>query len=232
MAEEKREDIPPSSPDVHFEPVVRLNPVETKTMEEDEEEIFAMRAKLFRYANELEPAEWKERGTGDLKILRHRKDFRKLRVLMRRDKTLKVCANHYITSQMELVPNCGSDRAWVWSVLADFADEEPKAETLAIRFANAENAQKFKAKFDECQQALLEKELEATKSSKEEADQVADKLGEMSVKDEKKTEETSKDSEEKKEEKKEDAKDDSKEKKEDSKEETKDSTEEKKQDSS
>ncbi|XP_070573454.1 ran-specific GTPase-activating protein-like isoform X3 [Ptychodera flava] len=230
MAEEKREDIPPSSPDVHFEPVVRLNPVETKTMEEDEEEIFAMRAKLFRYANELEPAEWKERGTGDLKILRHRKDFRKLRVLMRRDKTLKVCANHYITSQMELVPNCGSDRAWVWSVLADFADEEPKAETLAIRFANAENAQKFKAKFDECQQALLEKE--ATKSSKEEADQVADKLGEMSVKDEKKTEETSKDSEEKKEEKKEDAKDDSKEKKEDSKEETKDSTEEKKQDSS
>ena len=39
---------------------------------------------------------------------------------------------------MELKPNCGSDRAWVWNVSADYADEEAKMETLAIRFANAE----------------------------------------------------------------------------------------------
>lgn len=40
---------------------------------------------------------------------------------------------------MELKPNCGSDRAWVWSTTADFADEECKEEVLAIRFANAES---------------------------------------------------------------------------------------------
>ena len=40
---------------------------------------------------------------------------------------------------MELKPNCGSDRAWVWNVAADYADEEPKSETLAIRFGNAES---------------------------------------------------------------------------------------------
>lgn len=40
---------------------------------------------------------------------------------------------------MELKPNCGSDRAWVWSAFGDFADEEPKQELLAIRFANAES---------------------------------------------------------------------------------------------
>jgi Ran-binding protein 1 len=40
---------------------------------------------------------------------------------------------------MELKPNCGSDRAWVWNVSADYADEEPKKETLAIRFGNAES---------------------------------------------------------------------------------------------
>merc|ERR1712241_257024 len=67
---------------------------------------------------------------------------------MRRDKTLKVCANHVILSHMELKPNCCSERAWVWSTPADFADEEAKAEFLAIRFANVENAQKFKEKFD------------------------------------------------------------------------------------
>lgn len=58
---------------------------------------------------------------------------------MRRDKTLKICANHFITPWMELKPNCGSDRAWVWSVLADYADEQLKPELLAIRFANAES---------------------------------------------------------------------------------------------
>jgi hypothetical protein len=31
------------------------------------------------------------------------------------------------------------DRAWLWSVAADYADEEAKPETLAIRFANAES---------------------------------------------------------------------------------------------
>jgi len=52
------------------------------------------RAKLFRYDSAAEPPEWKERGTGTAKIMRHRKS-NLVRVLMRRDKTLKVCANHY-----------------------------------------------------------------------------------------------------------------------------------------
>lgn len=40
---------------------------------------------------------------------------------------------------MDLKPNAGSDRAWVWNTLADYADESPKAELLAIRFLNAES---------------------------------------------------------------------------------------------
>ena len=38
-----------------------------KTGEEDEEEIFAERSKLFRFTN----GEWKERGLGVMKILKH-----------------------------------------------------------------------------------------------------------------------------------------------------------------
>jgi len=52
------------------------------------------RAKLFRWAKEADPPEWKERGTGDVKLLKHRKNS-KIRLLMRRDKTFKTCANHY-----------------------------------------------------------------------------------------------------------------------------------------
>ena len=47
------------------------------------------RAKLFR----LLAGEWKERGTGDVKFLEHN-ETKKIRILMRRDKTLKICANH------------------------------------------------------------------------------------------------------------------------------------------
>lgn len=44
-----------------------------------------------------------------------------------------------VTPVMELKPNCDSDRAWIWSVPADFADETPKPELLAVRFSNAES---------------------------------------------------------------------------------------------
>jgi hypothetical protein len=52
------------------------------------------RAKLFRYDTTESPPEWKERGTGDVKLLRH-SEKNCVRVVMRRDKTLKICANHY-----------------------------------------------------------------------------------------------------------------------------------------
>ncbi|CAG8748776.1 5764_t:CDS:2, partial [Dentiscutata erythropus] len=142
----EEEDVPPASPDVHFEPIIKLDEVEVKTLEEDEDVLFKMRAKLFRFDKPLK--EWKERGTGDVRFLQH-KETKKIRLVMRRDKTHKVCANHYITSEMQLSPNVGSDRSWVWNVTADISDGEPKAETLAIRFANTENANVFKEKFVE-----------------------------------------------------------------------------------
>ncbi|XP_042298094.1 ran-specific GTPase-activating protein isoform X3 [Sceloporus undulatus] len=131
-----------SNHDPQFEPIVSLPEQEIKTLEEDEEELFKMRAKLFRFASENDLPEWKERGTGDVKLLKH-KEKGTIRLLMRRDKTLKICANHYITPLMELKPNAGSDRAWVWNTHADFADESPKPELLAIRFLNAETYSYF-----------------------------------------------------------------------------------------
>ncbi|KAG8926881.1 hypothetical protein FRC01_008282 [Tulasnella sp. 417] len=52
---------------------------------------------------------------------------------------------------MKLQPNIGSDRSWVWKVAADISDGEPQAETLAIRFANADNAGLFKEAFENAQ---------------------------------------------------------------------------------
>ncbi|KAG6023033.1 hypothetical protein E4U41_002101 [Claviceps citrina] len=142
---EAGDDEVPESEDVHFEPVIKLTEkVETKTNEESEEQLFKMRAKLFKFNKES--SEWKERGTGDVRLLKH-KENGKTRLVMRRDKTLKVCANHYIVPEMKLSPNVGSDRSWVWNAAADVSEGEPEAVTLAIRFANSENANQFKDAF-------------------------------------------------------------------------------------
>nr|XP_008105263.1 PREDICTED: E3 SUMO-protein ligase RanBP2 isoform X2 [Anolis carolinensis] len=135
----------------HFEPVVPLpDKIEVKTGEEDEEEIFCNRAKLFRFDTECK--EWKERGVGNVKILKH-KITGKIRLLMRREQVLKICANHYINPDMTLKPNAGSEKSFVWHAL-DYADELPKPEQLAIRFKTPEEAMLFKSKFQEAQNSL------------------------------------------------------------------------------
>ncbi|KAI5806342.1 RanBP1 domain-containing protein [Geopyxis carbonaria] len=144
------QDEAPESPDVHFEPVVHLTEkIDAKTHEESEEQTFKMRAKLFKF--DRDSKEWKERGTGDVRLLKH-KENGKTRLVMRRDKTLKVCANHYVVPDMKLSPNVGSDRSWVWNTSADVSEGEPEAQTLAIRFANSDNANLFKEAFINAQQ--------------------------------------------------------------------------------
>jgi len=131
---------------VHFDPVVHLDVIQTVSSEENENEIFKMRAKLFRFDSENK--EWKERGVGDVRFLEH-KNTHRVRILMRQEKTLKVRLNHYVTPGLELDPMSSSDRAWKWYCPNDFADEEPHPDLFAIRFANHENALKFRDAFED-----------------------------------------------------------------------------------
>lgn len=70
--------------------------------------------------------------------MRH-KENSSFRIVMRRDKTLKVCANHFITPLMELKPSITNEKAFIYTVLADFADEQTKSECLAVKFATPES---------------------------------------------------------------------------------------------
>ena len=49
------------------------------------------KAKLYRF--DREGNQWKERGVGTVKLLKH-KETGKVRLVMRQSKTLKICANH------------------------------------------------------------------------------------------------------------------------------------------
>merc|ERR1712018_309681 len=177
--------------DPYFVPIVSLPEVEVPTGEDQENEIFKMRAKLFRYDSCADPPEWKERGTGDVKLLQSKEKSGKIRILMRRDKTLKVCANHFLQPWMLLKQMKGSDRAWMWLVQADFADEEAKQETLAIRFANADNAKKFKDAFDNAVLKVTETEAdriegkdEVAEKPKSKDDDPSEKMTQLTIKEE------------------------------------------------
>lgn len=158
-----------------FKPVVELKEeVKVATGTENEESIFKMRAKLFRF--DKEENMWKERGTGDLYMMRDTlaedPAMRKIRLLMRREQTLKTCLNHFVNGAVQLTENVGSDRSWVWSAV-DYADGEADACSLAVRFANTEQAVKFKAAYDEAREHM-DKIADAEGAAEEEEEEAAD----------------------------------------------------------
>merc|ERR1712241_1586520 len=163
-----------TSHDPYYPPIVSIPEVDVPTGEDDEEEIFRIRAKLFRFDSTESPPEWKERGTGDVRLLQH-KESKLIRLLMRREKTLRICANHFVRPWMILKPMKGSDRAYIWQVHADFADEETKTEVLAIRFSNPENASKFKTAFDAAVISVTELEAKNIELSETDASEDATK---------------------------------------------------------
>lgn len=126
-----------------FKPIVPLpDEVVVKTCEEDEEVLFESRAKLFRFVDK----EWKERGIGLYKILKNRNTGR-VRVLMRREVVLKVCANHFLTDNLTLTPLKNSDRAWIYCA-PDFSEEKMKLEKFCVKFKTQEIALEFQQVFN------------------------------------------------------------------------------------
>ena len=116
-----------------------------KTGEEDEEVLYSHRAKLFRF--DINTKEWKERGLGDIKLLKHRQN-KKLRLVMRRDQILKLCLNHAVTSDLEV--SAKDDKTWMWSA-ADYSEGEIEYSQFACRFKTPEVAGEFKAAIERAQ---------------------------------------------------------------------------------
>lgn len=165
---------------------VELEEVEVVSGEEEEEVIYSQRGKLFLYGETLLDVgsgnkSWKERGIGDIKILKH-KEHSRMRVLMRQEKTMKVIVNHALDPRITLEPNAGSDRSWVWSAF-DFAEGELVETVFAIRFADSDIANNFKKVFGE-QQKEMEKVLAGEDAAPSaEADEAAEAIANLTTKD-------------------------------------------------
>ena len=155
-----QEDVEEYVPDQEFQPLVSLPEVEVKTGEEDEEKLFGERAKLYRM--DVESKQWKERGLGEMKILRHRTAGR-FRIVMRREQVLKLCANHYVTAAMKLVSMKTSETSLCW-VANDYSEGEMQKEQLCVKFKTADLAQKFRSCFEDCQQQCGEQKTSVARS--------------------------------------------------------------------
>ena len=127
-------------------PVVSLERLANpKTGEEDEVVVFCDKAKMYRY--DAIGKEWKERGVGELKILQKRGVVNKYRLIMRRDQIRKLCANHFLVPGMTLNSMPSSEKMKIWTTTADYADEETKKETFAVRFKTMEILEAFELAF-------------------------------------------------------------------------------------
>lgn len=135
-------------------PIVKLEEVAVSTGEENEDPILDLKAKLYRF--DRDGNQWKERGAGSVKFLKH-KETKKVRLVMRQSKTLKICANHLILSTMSVQEHAGNEKSCVWHA-RDFADGELKDELFCIRFASIDNCKTFMETFQEVAESQSSKE--------------------------------------------------------------------------
>lgn len=183
MSDEENTPVVVGSPEkeIYFKPIVSVKKLENVQVDdENEEELFKMRSKLYRYTIDPEEGgQWKERGVGDVRILKH-KTRKTHRLVMRRDKTLKLCANHQLIGSMDIKQHGGNPKALVWSTPSDCSeDASGTAETLCIRFGKEESATEFCRVFESvCGGESEDKD--------EESEKLASDLSAMTVKEEEK----------------------------------------------
>ncbi|KAL9415758.1 hypothetical protein AB3S75_039032 [Citrus x aurantiifolia] len=135
-------------------PIVKLEEVAVTTGEEDEDAILDLKAKLYRF--DKDGNQWKERGAGTVKLLKH-KVTGKVRLVMRQSKTLKICANHLVLPTMSVQEHAGNDKSCVWHA-TDYADGELKDELFCIRFGSVENCKSFMEMVHEVAESQKKKE--------------------------------------------------------------------------
>ncbi|KAH7656772.1 Ran-binding protein 1 [Dioscorea alata] len=154
-------------------PIVRLEEVAVTTGEEDEDALLDLKAKLYRF--DKDGNQWKERGTGNVKLLKH-KETGKVRLVMRQAKTLKICANHLVVPGIKMQEHAGNDKSCVWHA-TDFSDGELKDEMFAIRFGSVDNCKKFMEMVETIVESLENKE----EKDSEEATSAAGLLEKLNV---------------------------------------------------
>ena len=124
----------------------KLAHVETKSGEEQYDELCKVKAKIWRF-DEGENV-WKERGQGDAKVLRDKVNKKKYVFIFRREGIGKLAAFHAIVPGMMIKPFQGNEKNLMWATLKDYTDdEEGFPEKFIMKFSAKEIADEFRLAF-------------------------------------------------------------------------------------
>ena len=145
--EEKKHDVDYTDPEQEAQAqTTGLADVQVVKGTEGEVPLYKERVKLFRFRDN----QWKERGIGYLRLMRNN-ETKRIRVVMRQEKTKKPVANFNVDFENEnlckLTPMANSDKAWMW-ICNDFSDGEASLDKLAAKFQNATLAKEFETAFN------------------------------------------------------------------------------------
>ena len=146
--EEKKEDVQYGDEEEEEKKSKIENKSDLKTGTENEDLIWIQKAKLYRFRD----GKWKERGNGYCKLLRH-KESKKIRFLLRTEKTKKVSANFFVADSplWDLKLKTGNDKSYLW-VAQDFSEGELNDEKFAILFRTKEEAEDFEKHFNKAKE--------------------------------------------------------------------------------
>jgi Ran-binding protein 1 len=94
--------------------------------------------------------------------------------------TMLRAGNHVVDPRIELEPNVGSDRSWVWSAW-DFSSGELEDTIFAIRFGNSDGAKEYKEAFEKAKAHMKALKDGADGAPDAEADSAAEALAGLSA---------------------------------------------------
>ncbi|XP_069782249.1 uncharacterized protein [Narcine bancroftii] len=114
-----------------------------------EDTLFSNQAKFYYF--EWSSLQWKERAFGEIRILQHR--VTKLPRLVVWNTANKCCANHWITSDLELKQIKNNIHNWAWSAL-DYSENKQTYLQFAVHFKMKETAEMFKKVFEKVQSTI------------------------------------------------------------------------------
>lgn len=119
----------------------RFAAVDVKSGEEKYDILFEESGKLLRF-DEGEN-QWKERGQGTCKVMRHKEDAGKFMFIFRRTEIGKLAAQHYLIKGMKVKLHPQNDKFLIWTAFKDYTDdEEGFPENFVLRFTSKEVAER------------------------------------------------------------------------------------------
>lgn len=116
----------------------------------DERIVMSLRCRMYRF--DTEDSEWKERGTGQIRMLQGNVT-KKVRLVMHRDALLKICANHYIASGMKIQTYKDNGKAVMYGPAPP--DKEAHIESpslILLRFKSTKDCDLYTKTFEKAYQ--------------------------------------------------------------------------------